>query len=44
MRKQTLFSEEELARVATEDERNHLIDCTIDQSSLRHHRQLRLNV
>lgn len=34
MRKQTLFSEEELARVATEDERNQLIDCTIDQSKI----------
>lgn len=34
MQEQTLFSEEELARVETEDERNHLIECAKDNSKI----------
>lgn len=34
MKEQTLFSEEELARVETEEERNHLIECAKDNSKI----------
>ena len=34
MKNQTLFSNSELARVANEDERNHLIECAQDQSKI----------
>ena len=34
MKEQTLFSEEELARVEIEEERNHLIECAKDNSKI----------
>lgn len=34
MKEQTLFSEEELARVETEEERTHLIECAKDNSKI----------
>lgn len=34
MNEQTLFSEEELARVETEEERQHLIECAKDESKI----------
>ena len=34
MKEQTLFSEEELARVETEEERQHLIECAKDESKI----------
>lgn len=34
MKEQTLFSEEELARVETEEERNHLTECAKDNSKI----------
>ena len=34
MNEQTLFSEEELARVETEEERKHLIECAKDGSKI----------
>ncbi|MFR2184784.1 hypothetical protein [Blautia massiliensis (ex Durand et al. 2017)] len=34
MNEQTLFSEEELARVETEEERRHLIECAKDESKI----------
>lgn len=34
MKAQTLFSEEELERVETEEERNHLIECAKDNSKI----------
>lgn len=34
MKEQTLFSEEELARVETEEERKHLIECARDNSKI----------
>lgn len=34
MKEQTLFSEEELAMVETEEERNHLIECAKDNSKI----------
>ena len=34
MKKQRLFSEEELARVETEEERKHLIECEKDNSKI----------
>ena len=34
MKEQTLFSEEELAKVETEEERQHLIECAKDNSKI----------
>ena len=34
MKKQTLFSEVELAKVKSDEERNHLIECATDQSKV----------
>ncbi len=34
MKEQTLFSEEELARVETEEEREHLIQCAMDNEKI----------